>query len=144
MRIGEFCKRKRIEKNLNEEQVASLVGKHFQASLLWDFETADDDDIDGWSIHDLKKYCEVIGIKPIEIAEAPTSDLTNLSLSSLIRTRREEKGITIEDFSERIGYEVGVVEAIENGKRDVIVCIHALKGMAKELDISFKILLGLI
>ncbi len=142
MRIGEYCKNKRVENGLDEEQVALLIGENFQASLLWDFEEFDDNDIDGWPIEDLKKYCEVIGIELKEIAEIPISDHLDLPLASLIRTRREEKGITKEELSDRIGYEKSVVEAIEKEERDVVVCVHALKEIAKELDFSFKALLA--
>ncbi len=141
MRIGEYCKKRRIEKGLTEEQVSEQMGNDFQSSLLWDFEEFDDNDIDGWSIEVLKRYCEVIGIEPKEIAEAPISKQNNLSLAKLICTRREEKGITKEELSERIGYEQSVLESLEQEKRDAVVCVHALREIAKELDLSFNSLL---
>jgi hypothetical protein len=55
MRIGEYFKKKRIEKGLETKQLAKLISDDFQESLLWDFEAYDDNDIDGWSIIDFKK-----------------------------------------------------------------------------------------
>lgn len=141
MRIGQYFKKKRIDKGLNLEQLAKLISDDFQESLFWDFENFDDNDIDGWSIVDFIRYCAALGISPTEFADIPILDLSELPLPLLVKTRREEKGYSIEDLSERIGYYPDVVEAIESDKKDVVVCLDALKELAKELDIPFRLIL---
>jgi transcriptional regulator with XRE-family HTH domain len=67
--------------------------------------------------------------------------MLDLSLPLLIKTRREEKNLSIEDLSELIGYHPDVVDAIENNRKDVVICLNVLKEIAKELDIPLKVLL---
>ena len=141
MRIGEYFKKKRIEKGLNLEQLAKHIRDDFQESLFWDFEHFDDNDIDGWSIVDFRRYCAVLEINPTEFADVPISDISDLPLKLLVKTRREEKGYSIEDLSERIGYFPDVVEALEGDNADAVVCLDALKKAGKELDIPFRLLL---
>ena len=141
MRIGQYFKKKRIEKGFELEQLAKLIRDDFQESLFWDFENFDDNDIDGWPIVDFVRYCTAIGVSPTEFADIPTSDISALSLQMLVKTRREEKGYSIEDLSNRIGFYPDVVEAIENEKNNEIVCLAALKGVAMELDIPFRLIL---
>ena len=141
MKIGEYFKQKRLEKGLTTAQLAKLISDNFQESLFWDFEGFDDNDIDGWSIPDFKRYCEILGINPADFSDIPISNLARLTLPVLVKTRREEKNISVEDLSERIGYHSDVIEAIENDRKDIVVCLDALKEIAKELDIPFRLLL---
>lgn len=141
MLIGLHFKKKREAKGLSQKDVAQMIGSDFQESLLWDFESGDDNDIDGWLVGDFKKYCTAIDIKPEEFADIPITDLANLPLSALVKTRREQKNISIEELAERIGYFPTVVEALENGAADTEVCIDALRSIGFELDIPFRLLL---
>ena len=140
MRIGEYFKKIRLEKNLSEEDIARNIGPEFQASLLWDFESGDDNDIDGFTINIFKKYCEQLGIKPAEFADIPIKDIGELSLSKIVMERRIEKGFTVEDLANHIGYESIVIIALEEGKLDQ-VCLDALKQVSIALDIPFRVLL---
>ena len=141
MLIGSYFKQRRLGKGLSEVEVAELISKDFQASLLWDFEAGDDTDIDGWSIQEFKKYCEVLEIPPEKYAEIPASNLSNLPLSALIKTRRKEMGYSIQKLSDEIGYEKVVIEAIENDNRSTVICLNVLKQLALVLGIPFQILL---
>ncbi len=140
MKIGEYFKQKRLEKGLTTAQLAKLISDDFQESLFWDFEDGDDNDIDGWSIPEFKRYCAVLEINPTEFADIPISNISDLPLSQLVKTRREEKNISKEELSDLIGYEPAAIEAIEEDKED-IVCLDVLKGIAKELDIPFRLFL---
>lgn len=145
MRIGEYFKRKRIEKGLDLKQLAKLISDDFEESRLWDFEDFDDEDIDGWSIVEFRRYCAAIGISPTEFADVPIFGYIRLPAPAACQdAQREEKGISIEALSERIGFYPTVIEAMENDRKDVVVCLGALKVIAKELDIPFKVLLGKI
>lgn len=140
MLIGQYFKTKRLQNNLSEDDVARLIGPDFQASLLWDFESGDDNDIDGWTIIEFKKYCDILRVKVTDFVDIPTSNLNGLSLSELIKVRREEKGYSLEDLSDKIGYETSVIVAVEEGDQG-IVCIDAIRQMAMALDIPLRTLL---
>jgi len=142
MRIGQYFKKKRIERGLSWGQLAKLISDDFQESLFWDFEDGDDNDIDNWSVEDFKRYCVALGVRPSEFADIPISDIADLPLPILVKTRREEKGYSVEDLSDRIGYYAVVVESIESGRDDEQnVCLDALKKVAMELDIPFRVIL---
>jgi len=141
MKLGAHFKRQRMAKGLSEAQVARLIRPDFEASLLWDFESGDDNDIDGWSIAEFKRYCEVLAVDPTDFADIPTSDMTEASLPNLVKKRREEKAFTVSDLADRIGYDPAVIEAIEGQREDMVVCLDVLRQVAAELDIPFRLLL---
>ena len=141
MLIGKYFRKKRLEKGLSEWELASLIGPDFQASLIWDFESGDDNDIDGLSIRDFKLYCKILGINPVEYADIPVSDLQELTLSSLIKTRRKEMGYSITDLSDWIGFDENVIRALEDNRDDVDIALNAIKQLALVLGIPFRILL---
>lgn len=121
--------------------MAKLIGPEFQPSMLWGFEDGDDNDINGWSIEDFKKYCEILKVDPEILFIITISNLDDLNLNELIKARREEKCLTQEDLSDIIGYEVIVIKSIESEHRDTVVCIDTLKGLGKALDIPLIMLL---
>lgn len=141
MLIGTYFKQRRVEKGLSESELALQISSDFQESLLWDFEEGDDTDIDGWSIQDFKKYCEILEINPSEFADIPVSNMLNLSLASLVRTRRNEMGYSISELSDIIGFNEKVIRAIEEERSDVVVVLHVLKQLSMALGIPFKMLL---
>lgn len=141
MLIGLHLKKKREAKGLSQMDVAQMIRSDFQESILWDFERGDDNDIDGWLVGDFKKYCTAVEIKPEEFADIPISDLANLPLSVLVKVRREQKNISIEELAERIGYFPVVIEALESGRADSVVCIDALRSIGTELEVPFRLLL---
>ena len=141
MLIGPYFKKKRIEKGYSEKELAALISEDFQESLLWDFESGDDTDIDGWPIQNFKKYCEILEIKATELADIPVSDMMDLPLSLLIKSRRNEMDYSISDLSDLIGFEAVVIKAIEEERNDVMVPLRALKQLALVLGIPFRVLL---
>jgi hypothetical protein len=50
MLIGKYFRKMRLEKGLSESELASRISPDFQESFIWDFESGDDNDIDGMSI----------------------------------------------------------------------------------------------
>jgi len=141
MLIGLYFKKKREAKGLSEREVAGIIRSDFQESLLWDFESGDDNDIDGWLLGDFKRYCAALEIKPTEFADIPSSDIANRPLPDLVKTRREQKGLTVEEWAERVGYFPVVIEALESDRADLEVCIDVLRSVGAELDIPFRLLL---
>ena len=103
MLIGKYFRKKRLEKGLSAAELSSLISPVFQESIISDFESGDDNDIDGMSIRDFKSYCEALNIKPAEYANIPVSNLRDLPLSSLIKTRRKEMGYSITELSDWTG-----------------------------------------
>jgi len=141
MLIGLHFKKKREVKRLSEREVAGMIRSDFQESLLWDFENGDDNDIDGWLLGDFKRYCAALEIKPTEFADIPISDLATQPLPALVKTRREQKRLTVEELAEQVGYFPEVIEALENDRADSEVCLDALRSVCAELDIPFRLLL---
>ena len=141
MLLGKYFRKKRLEKGLSESELASLIGPDFQESLIWDFESGDDNDIDGMSIRDFKLYCKTLDINPVDYADIPVSDLQELPLSSLIKTRRKEMGYSITDLSDWLGFDENVILAVEENRDDVDIALNAIKQLALVLGIPFRILL---
>jgi DNA-binding XRE family transcriptional regulator len=141
MRAGSFFKQQRERKNLTHAEIAASIRPDFEPSLFWDFESFDDNDIDGFSLGEFKRYCEILEIQPSVFADFPSSNLSHLSLPLIVKTRREEKNWSIEQLAERIGYYPSVIEALESGDFASAVCLDVLRSVARELDIPFRMLL---
>ena len=141
MLIGKYFRKRRVEKGLSESELASRISPDFQESRIWDFESGDDNDIDGMSIRDFKLYCKILDINPVDYADIPVSNLQELTLSSLIKTRRKEMGYSITDLSNWIGFDENVIRAIEDNRDDVDIALNAIKQLALVLGIPFRILL---
>ena len=130
MLTGTYFKKKRTGKGLSEADIAALISPNFQESLLCDFESGDDTDIDGWSIQDFKRYCEILDIAPSEYANIPVSDRNTLPLATLIKTRREEMGYSVQELSTLIGFDENVIVAIEEGRSDIVVVLAVIKHLS--------------
>ena len=141
IQIGMHFKNKRELKGLSHKELARMIRNDFHESLFWDFERGRDNDIDGWLLGDFKKYCTVLELRPTDFADLPVSDLASLPLPDLVKVRREEKNLTVEELAERIGYFPTVIEALESGRADSEVCIDVLRSTGAELDIPFRLLL---
>jgi transcriptional regulator with XRE-family HTH domain len=140
--IGKRFRAIREAIGLSEAEVAKSIGPDFQASLLWDFEAGDDNDVDGWSLEDFKAYCHALNVSPTDFVDIPIQDIEQLPLPELVRKRRKEKGYTTRELSDLIGYEESVIEALEGKPSDVTVCLQALKETALWLDIPFRVLVS--
>jgi ribosome-binding protein aMBF1 (putative translation factor) len=141
MKIGQYFKSKRELMGFSKKELAEQIQPGFQESLLQDFELGDDNDLDSWNISDFKAYCAALEIQPCTFAEIPVSNLSHLPLSELIKARREEKGYTIGELAELVGYYPVVIESIENDSANSEVCIDALRNIGLHLDIPFRLLL---
>jgi transcriptional regulator with XRE-family HTH domain len=137
MKIDEFIKEKRIEKNLSDVDFAKKVGLNI--STVNDLESYDDE-IDILTVPDLKRICNVLGISASEILDCVIINLKDLPLSNIIRNRRAEKGYSVQQLSERIGYETIVVETLENGGDKSQICIDSLEKLAMELDLPLSLI----
>jgi transcriptional regulator with XRE-family HTH domain len=137
MKIAEFIKEKRIEKNLSDVDFAKKVGLNI--STVNDLESYDDE-IDILTVPDLKRICNVLGISASEILDCVIINLKDLPLSNIIRNRRAEKGYSVQQLSERIGYETIVVETLENGGDKSQICIDSLEKLAMELDLPLSLI----
>ena len=113
MKIAEFIKEKRIGKGLSDIEFSSMIG--LNVSWVGDLESYEDE-LDTLSLSRLKRMCEVLSINPVDIFRAVASDLSDLPLFALIKKRREEKGYSIKELADRVGYETSVIEALENNK----------------------------
>ena len=140
MLIGKYFKKKRIELGLDPTQLAQIISPSMTTMWLFDFEVGDDDELDGFTIPEFKNICGALDIDPSEVPNIAVSDLLNLSLPDLIKTRREEKRYSIEDLAKRIGFESIVIENLENNENLNDVVINVLKGISKELNIPLELM----
>ena len=138
MKIADYLKIKRLDKGYSDVEFSKITGLNI--SWIGDLES-NDDELDTLCIQDIKKICEVLCISPADIFRAVAFDLKHLSLSDLLRKRREEKGYTIEKLSDLIGYEVIVIKSLEDNGDLREVPMPALMNIAIELDLSLELLL---
>jgi transcriptional regulator with XRE-family HTH domain len=138
MRINEFIKKKRIEKEIGYEEFAEIIGEN--SYWIEEFES-DEEELNGLTIPQLKKMCEALSISVADLFRVVPSNLMEFNLSKLVKKRREEKFWSIEDLGDRIGYKSGVIKAIENNYNLNEVCLDALKKIATELDLPLYLIL---
>jgi len=141
MRIGQYFRSKRLEKGLTEEDVVAAIRPGFQASLLWDFEDFDDEDLDAWSLADFKQYCKVLEIEPAAYAEMAMQDLKDTSLAELVRKRREEMHLSRSALAEAVGFEESAIAALEDEDGIQRANLALLKNLAKKLVIPLGTML---
>lgn len=141
MRIGEFLQQKRLEKGYSDVELAKIMGITIDSYCDLEFY---DDEISILSIQKLKKLSDILGITPIKIFDVVISDLKELELSKIINKRREEKGLTIEETADLIGYEPNVIEKIEKNEDLDNLSIGVLIELACALDLPFKFILSKI
>jgi transcriptional regulator with XRE-family HTH domain len=138
MRIIDFIKSRRLELGMSEDELADQLGVNIH--WVFDLET-DEDEINGLSIPKFKKLCSILDVKPVDIYKLVPSNLESMKLSELIKMRRNEKYWSVDDLSDRIGYESIVVESIENDGNQEAICVDALKKIAMELDLPLSLVL---
>ena len=137
MKIAEYLKQRRLEKGFTEVELSELVG--LSVSSIGDLELYEDE-IDVLSAFDLKRLCAALDINPADILRAIISDLKDLPLSDLIKSRREEKKYTIDELSDRIGWDRKLIDVIENSGDLNEVSVDALERMAMELDLPLSLI----
>lgn len=138
MKINDFLKKKRNDKGLSDSGFANLLDQN----IHWvDDLNGDEDELNGLNIPQFKRMCDTLGISPQEVYSVVVSDLKDMNLFELIRKRREEKYWTIEDLSDRVGYDPSVIECLEGGTNLENICLDALKKIATDLELPFDLVL---
>ena len=138
MKISDYLKQKRLDKEYSDVEFSNLTG--LNVSWIGDLES-DDDELDTICVSDLIKICNVLSISPVDIFKAVVSDLKHLPLPDLLRKRRQEKGYTINKLSDLIGYEVIVIQLLENNGDLKEIPVPVLTNIATELDLPLELLL---
>jgi transcriptional regulator with XRE-family HTH domain len=138
VRVNDFLKKRRVEKGISDKDFAEITGQ----SIHWveDFDD-DEEELNGLNVPQFKKMCHTLDLTPSEVFCIVASNLKDLGISELIRKRREEKYWSVDDLSDRVGYESYVVGALEKGSNLNAVCLDALKKIATELDLPFDLVL---
>ena len=138
MRINEYLKEKRAEKGLSDKKFAEIIDQNIH--WVEDFD-GDEEELNGLSIPQFKSMCDALGISPEAVFKIVVSNLKDLRISEIVKTRRKEKYWSIEDLADRIGYKSSVIEALENDMNLDGVCLDALKKIATELELPFDFIL---
>ena len=136
MRIGLFIKKLRKELGISAVDFAKKIG--ITTDTLSDFEGFDDDEINGFTIPELKRMCDTLKIAPASLFQSNIKEYGKIDLAELLIKRREERKISRVDLSDQIGYEESVIEALENNMNKDRVCFEAIKKVSSELDIPLE------
>lgn len=126
--LGRFLRRCRLKLGLRQSQVAGLAGiKQNEYSNL---ETGKFKYLKSKQIEDLAKVlkCDQSELKAV----APLKDESKTELAKLIHSRREQLGLTLEDFAERMGVSLAYAKNYLEGRCQTIG-YSSLKSLAKVL-----------
>jgi hypothetical protein len=121
---------------LSPDELAAQSG--FSASGVWDIEAREGDLTCCYSPNDVRKFCRVLGIRPVELFAAEISEPA-VSASELVRLIRDEcrsRGVTLEQFEDAVGWRLNAcIEPPERLLDDITV--DGLQWLCRELHIDW-------
>ena len=138
MNIPEFIRRKKQERGVSDEELAQATGLDLDS--IYDLELHEND-FELFGLPKLMKLCAALSVSIADIYRVAAGDLWEKSLAEIIRARREEKELSVKELAVMIGFDVQVVEVLENGGDLNLVCIEAFKLLAYALDLPLVPLL---
>lgn len=107
-------------------------------SCIWDLETYDDELVDCYSPSDLRRFSEVLGIRPNELfgTEAAESPVSAADLVRLIREQCSARDLTLEQFEDAVGWRL--TECMDPPDRLLEdMTIAGLQWLSRELAIDW-------
>jgi transcriptional regulator with XRE-family HTH domain len=128
---------------LTHDQVAN--GLLISASCIWDIESHDDELSICYSPRDIQKFCQVLGVQPIELfgGETTSSPISAVELVRLIHEQCHSRGITLPQFEDSVGWRLS--DCIEPPEHLLeAITIDGLQWLCRELGVDWRrIILGL-
>jgi hypothetical protein len=72
-------------------------------------ETTDDDFTCSYSANDVRRFCQVLGVRPSELFEVRTNEppISAGELVSRIDAECHKRGVTLEQFEDAVGWRLG-------------------------------------
>lgn len=115
------------------------------SACIWDLETYEDELVDCYSPSDLRRFSQVLGIRPSELfgAEAVESPVAAADLVRLIREQCSTRDLTLEQFEDAVGWCLnGSMDPPERLFEDMTIA--GLQWLCRELGIDWhRVLLSL-
>jgi len=122
---------------LNESEVAIRSGLY--NATVWAIENCDGDLTDCYSPGDLRKFCQVLRIHPVELFGEKISE-SEVSPEELVQLMHKEcilRNVTLEQFEDAVGWRLSAcIESPERLLEDL--SIEGLQWLYRELRIDWR------
>ena len=122
---------------LNESEVAIRSGLY--AATIWDIENCDGDLTNCYSPGELRKFCQVLRIHPVELFGEKISE-SEVSPEELVQLMHKEcilRNVTLEQFEDAVGWRLSAcIESPERLLEDL--SIEGLQWLCRELRIDWR------
>lgn len=127
----------RERRGLSPEEAAGHCG--ISSSCIWDIELCEGDLTHCYSPNDIRQFCRVLGIHPVELFGEKISEST-VSVDELVERIREEcrlRGVTLDQFEDVVGWRLSAcMETPEMLLNDL--SIDGLQWLCRELRIDWR------
>lgn len=123
---------------MSDITLSKLTG--LNTNCIYDLETYEDE-LENYELPVVLRLCAALSINIVDIYKQLTTDIEHLTLSEIVKKRRLDKHLSVNELSDSIGYDATVVDAIENDGDLTGICLDAFKIMACELDLPLVLLL---
>ena len=122
---------------LSHEQVAQQVG--ISTPSVWDIEGHEDELSDCYSLLELQKIAQTLGVRPIELfgSEISNDPVSAYELVRLIHEQCRLRGITLVEFEDIVGWrlssDIDTPERLFGG-----ITTEGLRWLCAELDLDWR------
>jgi hypothetical protein len=124
-------------RGLSPEEVAGQCD--ISSSCIWDIELCDGDLTNCYSPDEIRRFCRVLGVHPVELFGEKISEST-VSADELVERIREEcrlRGVTLDQFEDVVGWRLSAcMEPPEMLLNDL--SIDGLQWLCRELRIDWR------
>jgi hypothetical protein len=124
---------------LSHEDVARGFSNSLSSACIWDIESIDDELTDCYSPKEVLEFCQVLGIRPIELFGGDFAEPA-ISAAELVRLIREQcrlRGISLEKFEDAAGWRLSAcIEPPERLLADIT--IDGLQWLCRELGVDWR------
>jgi transcriptional regulator with XRE-family HTH domain len=122
---------------LSQDELAAQSG--ISVAGIWDIEAFENDLTCCYSPSDIRKFCRVLGIRPVELFAGEISE-SAVSADELVRLIRDEchsRGVTLEQFEDAVGWRLSA--SIEPpGQLLEDMTVDGLQWLCRKLHIDWR------
>jgi transcriptional regulator with XRE-family HTH domain len=128
---------------LSHDEAAQQMG--ITSPAVWDIESCEDEISECYSPSQVRQFCRVLGIRPIELfgGEITGSPISAVELVRLIHEQCRSRGVTLEQFEDTVGWRLSAcIEPPDHLLEDIT--IDGLQWLCRELGFDWhRVILGL-
>jgi len=126
----------RERSGLSEQEAAGKMG--ISMSCLWDIESFDGELSACYSPEEVRSFCRVLGINPNELFGLPkVPPISAAELVVLIREQCRERGMTLEQFEDVVGWRLSEYMDTPSKLLEEI-SVDGLQWLCKELSVEWQ------